>query len=79
MILYERIKLLIKEKHKNTHVFLKDIGFNHNFMQDLEKGKKATFEKVIRLAEYFSVTSDYLLGLSDNPHPCTCCLTQSED
>jgi len=72
MIIIERVKLLINEKQKSTNAFLIDIGFIHNFMQDLEKGKKPNSEKISKMAKYFNVTADYLLGLSDNRSLCNC-------
>jgi len=80
MIISKRVKLLIRERNKSVNAFLIDIGFNHNFMNDLEKGQNPTADKIIKMANYLGVTTDYLLGLSDSPTLCRfCCRSNKEE
>ena len=37
-------------------------------ISDMERGKKATsLERLVLLSDYFGVSTDYLLGLTENP------------
>lgn len=46
----------------------KAIGVNRTTITLVEKGERAvSIEVLYALAEYFEVSADYLLGLSDNP------------
>ena len=64
----ERLKELRKtnnvtQKHVANSI---DIAVRH--YQDLEYGKvKPSHDTIIALANFFGVSTDYLLGLTDNP------------
>ena len=48
----------------------RETGINANTLANYEKGtRQASYETLILLADYFNVTVDYLVGLSDNPSP----------
>lgn len=57
------IKVLAKEKGTNpTNVFQK-IGISKNFIHNLIKqGSKPSVESIEKLADYFNVSTDYILG-----------------
>ena len=39
-------------------------------VSDMENGKNTTtIENVVKICEHYKISSDYLLGLSDNPEP----------
>jgi transcriptional regulator with XRE-family HTH domain len=45
------------------------IGLSHDAISDIERGKRATtFEMLGAFAQYFNVSTDYLLGLDDVPN-----------
>lgn len=66
----ERIFSLLKERGITQFTFSKDIGLSSGNISDWKSGRSAPkVEAVKRIAEYFGVSSDYLLGLSENKQP----------
>lgn len=70
MSIVDRI-LVLQEERKVTN---KDIetgaGLANASVSQWKKGKgKPSLENIIKVATYFQVTTDYLLGLSDTPTP----------
>lgn len=44
------------------------IGLTHKAISTIESGKRGTsFEKLVELAYVFQVSTDYLLGITDDP------------
>ena len=44
------------------------IGLTHKAISTIESGKRGTsFEKLVELAYVFHVSTDYLLGITDDP------------
>lgn len=44
------------------------VGLSHKAISTMESGTRyTTLEKLVQLADYFDVSTDYLLGLSDDP------------
>ena len=68
MTLFERIKSLAKSKNKNVKQLALELGFSENLFYKWKTSspKAKDLEKV---AEYFNVSVDYLLGRTDNPNP----------
>ncbi len=67
--MYEfRLKKL-REKRGITQLKLAlDLGMNQNSISRYETcSHEADYETLIKLADYFSVSIDYLLGRTDNP------------
>lgn len=45
------------------------VGLSHKAISTMESGTRyTTIEKLVQLADYFDVSTDYLLGLSDDPN-----------
>lgn len=45
-------------------------GGTATLISDLEKGRRTTtLEKLTELAQYYNISTDYLLGLTDEPRP----------
>lgn len=62
-----RILNLIKSKGINEQQFLSDLGFNRTLLSDWKSGKSKSYKKhAAEIAEYFNVTTDYLLTGADN-------------
>lgn len=65
---YERIKELRNSLGINQVEFGKRIGVTKQCISNWESGYiQPSIDMLIRIAETFSVSTDYLLGLSDKP------------
>lgn len=64
----ERVKELRKEKNIKQAELGKIVGLTYTAISDIERGRRVTtMEKLYNLAEFFDVSTDYLLGRTDNP------------
>lgn len=64
----ERLKELRKTRKINQVNLGKYLNFGYTAIANYESGRnEPSFDTLIRLAQYFGVTVDYLLGLSDYP------------
>lgn len=62
----QRLSLLRKEKKKRQEDIAKVIGITRPAYTAYEKGKRSPdYDTLIKLAAYYNVTTDYLLGISD--------------
>ena len=44
------------------------VGLSHKAISTIESGLRATtIEKLVEMADFFEVSTDYLLGLTDDP------------
>ena len=68
LLFSERVKGL-RLQHKLTQKDLGDaIGLSHKTISMMEKGTQGTtLEKLVLLAKFFNVSTDYLVGLKDEP------------
>lgn len=71
-----RTVIIFKDRLKQLRVQAKlqqkelgaQIGLSANAISMIETGNRETsFEKLVQLAEYFHVSTDYLLGVTDDP------------
>ena len=66
----KRLKELRKEKKITQQEVADFLNIARVHYTNIENGKRGTgFETVVKLAQYFDVTTDYLLGNSDDPTP----------
>ena len=66
---FERIKELRISKHLTQKDVSNYINITTNAYQKYEYGtRKPDIDIFIKLADYFDVSLDYLLGRTDNPH-----------
>ncbi|NDO18057.1 helix-turn-helix transcriptional regulator [Lachnospiraceae bacterium MD329] len=66
----DRILKLITDNGLTQQEFLKSIGLNKSAISDWKKGLNASYKKHIdKIADYFNVSVDYLLGKTDTPTP----------
>jgi transcriptional regulator with XRE-family HTH domain len=64
----ERLPLLRKSKKITQKQLAEALGINTRTIQYYESGdKRPDFDGLIRLADYFDVSIDYLVGRSDDP------------
>lgn len=70
MITIDKINHLIQQSGKSKAEFLLKCNFNHSMYDDWTKKKmNPTSEKLIKIADYFNVSVDYLLGRDENTVP----------
>ena len=63
-----RLKKLREEKNMSQYVFAKDFGIAQSTVGGWESGKREpNFETMQKLADYFNVSVDYLLGRDETP------------
>ena len=63
-----RILKLRKQSGLSQRELGERIGLSHKAISTIESGTRGTtIDKVVALAEHFRVSTDYLLGLTDDP------------
>ncbi len=63
-----RLKQLRKEKGVSQIRLAMDLNLSQNTISRYETGvREADYETLIKLADYFGVSVDYLLGRTDDP------------
>ena len=63
---FEKIKELADKKGISINRLEEQLGFSRNTIYNM-KTKKPNAERVAAIADYFNVSTDYLLGRTDNP------------
>lgn len=70
MRIIDRVDELLKEKDLTSKQLAQDIGISAGNITDWRKDKsRPSSEVVAKIAVYLSVSTDYLLGLSDSRRP----------
>lgn len=64
-IVYERIKSLCQKKGITITKLESDLGFGNSSVKKWEKTSSPSIDKIVKVASYFDVSTDYLLGRSD--------------
>lgn len=68
IIFKDRLKELRKQAKLQQKELGEQIGLSANAISMMETGnRETTFEKLVSLAEFFHVSTDYLLGITDDP------------
>ena len=71
-IFAERVHMLRKQRGMSQRELGEAIGLSHKSISTIESGSRTTtLEKLVILARFFQVSSDYLLGLCEEPAPRT--------
>jgi len=66
--LSQNIKSLCKEKNIPISLLLTDCSLSKSFIYDIEKRNMSpSIDKIIKIADYFKVSLDYLVGRTANP------------
>lgn len=68
MSMFDRIKYLSKKRDKNLKSIAIELGYGENYFYSIKSGKSPSAEKLQEIADYFNVSTDYLLGRSEDPH-----------
>lgn len=67
---FERIKELCKKNGISINKLEESLGYSRNTIYSLKK-QKPNAERISEIADYFGVSTDYLLGRTDNPRVAT--------
>lgn len=68
ILLKDRVYQLRKQAGLNQKQLGEILGLTDKAISTLESGNRGTtIEKLVLLAEYFHVSTDYLLGITDDP------------
>ncbi|MBR2371285.1 MAG: helix-turn-helix transcriptional regulator [Clostridia bacterium] len=66
----ERLRKLREFEKINQTELAKELGISQNTYSQYETGaRQPSLEMLIKLAEFYFVSTDYILGLTDNPEP----------
>lgn len=66
-VLYQRIKELCAERGITMGKLEEDLGIGTSLIRKWKANTSPSIDKVRVIAEYFNVSSDYLIGMSDIP------------
>ncbi len=64
-ILYQRIKALCDKKGISISKLESELGFGNSSIKKWEKTSSPSIDKIIKVASYFDVSVDFLLGRTD--------------
>lgn len=67
---FEKIKELADKQGLSINQLEANLGFSRNTIYNI-KTKKPSAERLQDIADYFNVSTDYLLGRTDNPRIAT--------
>ena len=68
ILLKDRVRALRKAMNLNQQELGEALGLSQKAISTIESGHTSTtIEKLILLAKFFEVSTDYLLGLTDRP------------
>ena len=68
MDFFEKIRMLRKELHMSQPAVAAEIGISMRGYQDMELGPLPRYEKLLRIADYYDVSVDWLMGRTENRH-----------
>lgn len=67
-IFHERLKYLRKNNNITQKTISNYLGIHINSYQKYEQGtREPNFDALLKIADYFNVSIDYLFGRTDNP------------
>ena len=64
---FERFNELSKKENTSVNAVAKEIGLSSGSLTAWKNGTDPNINSIIKIAQYFNVSTDYLLGLTDNP------------
>lgn len=65
---FEKIKMLAKKQGISLQKIAEDLGFSTNYLYSLKNKKAPSAEHIAKIADYFGVSTDYLLGRTEKPN-----------
>lgn len=64
-VLYQRIKALCEKRGISISKLESELGFGNSSIKKWERVSSPSIDKIIKVASYFDVSVDYLLGRTD--------------
>lgn len=64
----QKIRMLRKELHMSQPAVAAKIGISTRGYQDMESGTLPRYEKLLRIADYYDVSVDWLMGRTEDRH-----------
>ena len=59
---------MLQKKQLTTYRIAKDTGISQGLMNEYKNGiKRPTIDNLVKIADYLNVSTDYLLGRTENP------------
>ncbi|MBF7115215.1 helix-turn-helix domain-containing protein [Pediococcus pentosaceus] len=75
--LYLRIKELADDRGESLAQLERNLKLSNGIISTWKKGK-ASSDKIEKVADYFNVTTDYLLGRTSDPNPANNNMTKNQ-
>lgn len=66
MTFYEQLKLLVAESHKSFNYVERELGYPRNAFSNYRNGVEPSAKRILEIANYFNVSSEFLLGKSSD-------------
>lgn len=66
-VAYQRIRELCKERNITVTKLIEDLGISESLIRKWKTSSTPSVDKIRLVAEYFGVSIDYLIGMSDIP------------
>lgn len=64
----ERLTVIRQQRNLSQVSVSKTVGITQTQLSDMENGKTGTtLPRLVKLAEFYHVSTDYLLGITDDP------------
>ena len=57
---------LLKKRKSSVNKMLIECGYNTSLVNDLKKGQMPSADKIVNIAKYLGVSTDYLMGSEDD-------------
>ena len=68
-IFSERLFKLIKGSGKSVNQIERELGYSRNSLSNYKTGAEPSATRLVEIADYFEVTSEYLVGFSEELNP----------
>ena len=62
----DKVRMLRRELHMSQPAVAAEIGISFRGYQDMELGSYPRYEKLLRIADYYDVSVDWLMGRTEN-------------
>lgn len=63
-LFYERLMCAVKESGKSINSIEKELGYARNALHNYKYGVEPSGSRLIELSNYFSLTPEYLIGIT---------------